>query len=128
MGSGEGLLLWVLLGSRDAVSLTVLLPLLTIATWISVGIATLAGNFYGNSDDSRIVIDEFIGYSWAGIWFRGSPLMLVLAFALFRFFDVFKPLGIRRLENLPKGWGCVLDDVASGIASACVLALVRSVL
>ena len=48
----------------------------------------------------------------------------ILAFLLFRIFDIWKPLGIRRLEKLPEGWGVLMDDIAAGIVAAlCTIAL-----
>jgi len=41
--------------------------------------------------------------------------------ALFRLFDIAKPLGIRRLQELPGGWGIVIDDVAAALAACLVL-------
>jgi phosphatidylglycerophosphatase A len=32
-----------------------------------------------------------------------------------------KPLGIRRLQDLPGGWGIVVDDVAAALATCAVL-------
>jgi phosphatidylglycerophosphatase A len=77
-----------------------------------------------------VVIDEV-----AGQWFALSVLPWLpetavegwtpwlLAFFLFRFFDVLKPLGIRRLESLPRGWGVLLDDVAAGLVVVPILLL-----
>jgi phosphatidylglycerophosphatase A len=42
----------------------------------------------------------------------------LLAFALFRALDVWKPPPARQCENLPGGWGIVADDVMSGIYGA----------
>jgi phosphatidylglycerophosphatase A len=39
------------------------------------------------------------------------------AFILFRFFDIAKPLGIRRMEAQKNGWGIMLDDIVAGIYS-----------
>ena len=39
----------------------------------------------------------------------------VLALALFRLFDIWKPWPVRTLEELPEGTGIMLDDVAAGI-------------
>ncbi|MEJ7685357.1 MAG: phosphatidylglycerophosphatase A [Segetibacter sp.] len=33
---------------------------------------------------------------------------------LFRFFDIAKPLFIKKMELLPKGWGVMADDVLAG--------------
>ena len=39
----------------------------------------------------------------------GGLLMTVLAFVLFRLFDIAKPLGISKLQDLPGGWGVVVE-------------------
>ena len=48
---------------------------------------------------------------------------ILISLALFRFFDIFKPLGIRSLEKLPGGYGMMADDVLAAIYS-CVILLV----
>jgi len=39
----------------------------------------------------------------------------VLAFFLFRMFDIVKPSPARSVEKLRGGWGVTLDDVVAGI-------------
>lgn len=76
-------------------------------------------------DPSRVVIDEVIGV-WIGMF--GLPVTwqwLLAAFVLFRFFDIAKPLGIRKLEAIPGGWGVMLDDVLAGVYTLIVLQLVN---
>ena len=66
-------------------------------------------------DSSRVVIDEVAGMM---ITLLGVPVQwkyTVTAFVLFRFFDIAKPLGIRRAERLPGGWGVMADDVLAGL-------------
>ena len=36
-------------------------------------------------------------------------------FVLFRLFDIWKPWPISVSQNLPKGWGVVLDDVLAAV-------------
>ena len=67
------------------------------------------------------MIDEVIGCLWA---FYGSLLsvpLLLLGFFLFRFFDIFKPLGIHQLQNFPRAWGIVADDLLAGLYTALIL-------
>ena len=45
------------------------------------------------------------------------------AFVLFRFFDMVKPLFIRRAESLPSGWGVMADDLLAGIYANIILHL-----
>jgi phosphatidylglycerophosphatase A len=47
--------------------------------------------------------------------------VLLAGFALFRLFDITKPLGIARLQNLPGGWGVVIDDTAAALAACATL-------
>ena len=76
-------------------------------------------------DPSKVVIDEVSGQLAAFLIL--APIewwSLLAAFLLFRLFDVLKPLGIRRLEAIPNGWGIMLDDLAAGLLSAVVINVV----
>jgi len=75
-------------------------------------------------DPSRVVIDEVIGV-WINLLF--VPLTwqnIAIGFVLFRFFDIAKPLGIRRMEAFENGWGVMLDDVLAGIYGNIVLQII----
>jgi phosphatidylglycerophosphatase A len=43
---------------------------------------------------------------------------------LFRFFDITKPLFIRRLEKLPLGWGVMADDLLAGIYTNLIMQII----
>lgn len=71
--------------------------------------------FWGE-DPSKVVVDEMVGV-WisllavpAGHWGYG-----IAAFLLFRLFDIWKPLGIRRMESFPGGIGVMMDDILAGL-------------
>lgn len=51
--------------------------------------------------------------------------MILLSLALFRFFDIAKPLGIRSLERLPGGIGMMADDILSGIYAGIILLAIQ---
>lgn len=76
-------------------------------------------------DPGKVVIDEVVGQFIALL---PVPFVLeaawwtaLLAFILFRFFDIVKPYPARRLESLPAGLGIMADDVVAGIyAGICV--------
>lgn len=82
----------------------------------------------GAEDPGCIVIDEISGQliACAGVARMAVPPLWawVAAFVLFRIFDVVKPLGIRRIQRLPGGWGVVVDDVLGGLYAALVLMIV----
>jgi phosphatidylglycerophosphatase A len=45
----------------------------------------------------------------------------ISAFILFRIFDITKPLGIKKIQNIKGGLGIVIDDVFAGILANLVL-------
>jgi len=75
--------------------------------------------FGGRPDPPQIVIDEVAGMLVAALGLPLSWPALVVAFALFRAFDVLKPWPCRRLERLPSSWGIMSDDLLAG-AWACL--------
>lgn len=81
---------------------------------------------YWGEDPSRVVVDEMVGV-WIALLAApaGSVWYALAAFALFRLFDIFKPLGIRRMESLPGGIGVMMDDILAGIYSFIILIVAR---
>jgi phosphatidylglycerophosphatase A len=79
----------------------------------------------GKKDPQIVVIDEVVG-QWIALAgaVRYSPAAWIVAFLLFRAFDIWKPWPVRQLERLPGGTGIVMDDVMAGIYAALVLYLV----
>lgn len=66
-------------------------------------------------DDQRIVIDEVVGV-WATLIFIPiSWKTIILSFVLFRIFDIWKPLGIRRFDNLKSDISVIVDDLLAGV-------------
>jgi phosphatidylglycerophosphatase A len=90
------------------------------ATWA----ATIASQVTGLKDPQIVVVDEVMGLwiSLAGARTLNWKSYLV-ALALFRLFDVWKPPPVRQLEALPGGLGINLDDVMAGVYAALVLFL-----
>jgi phosphatidylglycerophosphatase A len=73
-------------------------------------------------DPGVIVMDEVAGYfATVALVPRPGATHLVLAFFVFRLFDIVKPWPGRALERLPSGWGVLLDDVAAGVYGAAVV-------
>jgi phosphatidylglycerophosphatase A len=92
---------------------------------LSVYVAGRAEEIYSKKDDQRIVIDEIIGLQVTMLPVTITILHLCAGFVLFRIFDIFKPFPLNNLQNMPGGWGVVLDDVGAGIyAGALMLLLV----
>jgi phosphatidylglycerophosphatase A len=75
-------------------------------------------------DAPKIVIDEVVGV-WIAIFTLPFAWQYYLyALILFRFFDILKPLYIRRLDNLKSDWSVMLDDVLAGLYANVVLQVI----
>jgi phosphatidylglycerophosphatase A len=78
-------------------------------------------------DPGEVILDEFVAMPLCFLgWHtlaRALPVWAVLlaGFAVFRFYDIAKPLGIRRLQKFPGGWGVVIDDTAAALATCVTL-------
>ena len=112
--------------SDYAVVMTVTVSLVVLFTVLGVWSSGIAERYWGE-DPKRVVVDEMVGVWIAllavpadGGWLYGAA-----AFVLFRFFDIAKPLGIRKMERFPGGYGIMADDVLSGIYSMIVILVYR---
>lgn len=72
-------------------------------------------------DSSRVVVDEVFGMLTTLFLVPSNWLYVLLGFVLFRFFDIAKPLGVKKMELLPSGWGVMLDDALAALYSNVLL-------
>lgn len=91
------------------------IAVLMAGTAIAIFVSDCVVKSSGIKDPSFVVIDELIGMGVALIGIDKQLWTYGLAFLLFRFFDILKPFPIKKIEQLPGGWGVVLDDVAAGL-------------
>jgi phosphatidylglycerophosphatase A len=120
-GAAVGVLCLLPWFGRDGWSALPYLSVGTIVlTWVGAKVAHVLSPEWGE-DPKQFVLDEFVGVWVALLGHALTGTNVVAAFVLFRVFDIFKPLGIRRLERVPNGWGVMLDDVGAGIVANLVL-------
>jgi phosphatidylglycerophosphatase A len=86
-----------------------------VVTAIGVPAASIVERESGREDPGHVVIDEVAGQWFALVLCPVDIGHVVLAFGLFRLFDIVKPWPARRLERLHGGLGIMMDDVAAGI-------------
>ncbi len=93
---------------------------LTFLTIIGFGVSEAYSNRTGIEDPKEVVIDELIG-QWLVLAFITPKIWWhwLLAFALFRLFDIIKPFPVDYFDKKVKGGiGIMLDDIVAGIMAA----------
>jgi len=78
------------------------------------------------TDPSECVIDEVAGQLLACALAPLSLYGFILAFALFRLFDISKLWPISEAERLRGGLGIVADDMVAGLLAGLIVAVVAS--
>jgi phosphatidylglycerophosphatase A len=89
---------------------------------VGVIVSTQVEKIWGK-DSNKVVIDEALGMAVSMLFLPLNFKTLLAGFILFRFFDIYKPLYIRRAEALPGGWGVMTDDLLAGIYTNIILQL-----
>ena len=128
VGSAAALLPWLALRELPW---PVYLVVVAIAFAIGVWASNVAVSRLRIDDPGAVVWDEFVGQ-----WIALLPLVVmsrpwpwvVVAFALFRAFDIGKPWPVSWADRHVKdGFGVMLDDVLAGLWAALVLVVALNV-
>ncbi|MES2219988.1 MAG: phosphatidylglycerophosphatase A [Acidobacteriota bacterium] len=128
-GSAAGLLLWLAAAHwlhpspmQFAVG-TAIAALLAVLAGIPA--STIVSREAATEDPSFVVLDEVAG-QWIALIVAGTrPWEWLLAFLLFRVFDILKPSPARQFDRMHSGFGIMMDDVAAGIYAMVILLLAR---
>ena len=106
------------------------LILLLLSIYLAIAFCDEAEQRLQMRDPGMIILDEFVAIPLVFLGMNGPEGLieayngwpvLIAGFVLFRVFDILKPFGISKLQNLPGGLGCVVDDLAAGIAACLAL-------
>jgi len=92
--------------------------LVVIALFFIIGIyfCDIAGKVLGVADHGSIVWDEIVAMILVLTFTLPNWLWWLIAFGLFRLFDIWKPFPIRQFDaNLKNGFGVMLDDLLAAI-------------
>lgn len=135
MGFGSGLSRWMPGTAGTVVAIPVYLLFEPLGLFWHLGIVALslaAGIWLCDwvakdmqiKDPGCIVWDEFVGMWIALLWCPPGWLWLIVAFGLFRLFDIVKPFPVSWLDReLKGGLGIMMDDVAAGLMALATLQL-----
>jgi len=117
-----------LLSNPQASFLVIELIAITAIILVGIWAGSRAERLLKRKDPGKVVIDEVAGQL---ISLLPIPLMVlepwwllvIIAFLIFRFFDIIKPYPARRLESLESGLGIMADDIVAGAYAAVVVAV-----
>ena len=76
-----------------------------------------------DKDPKCIIIDEYIGQSFAIMFVDQQITQYFLAFLFFRVFDIFKPFPINLIDSFKNEYGVLFDDILAGIYSGIIVIL-----
>jgi phosphatidylglycerophosphatase A len=98
-----------------------------LVTFIGIWAASRTERVLRIKDPGKVVIDEVAG-QWIALLpltLAGTvrlPLLVIIAFLLFRLFDIVKPYPARKMESLKGGLGIMADDLVAGAYAAVLVA------
>ena len=113
---------WVLLKDLDLLIFGIVIILFF---FIGIIVSNIIIDQNGDNDPSHIIIDELVG-QWLALWILPDGYFyIIIAFILFRFFDIIKPWPIRFMEQLPKGLGVMCDDLTAGLITLILIQIIN---
>ncbi len=121
-GSVAGLLYFTTLFA-ERIGVVGLILFSVVGVYFSVALCGEAEFRLGERDPGKVVLDEFVAIPLCFVgWERWTDVapnwaIFLTGFGLFRLFDILKPFGIAKLQDLPGGWGVTLDDTAAALAA-----------
>ena len=84
------------------------------AFFVGIWACEVTGRALGDADPGCIVWDEVVAFLPLAALASASVVLQLVAFALFRLFDIWKPFPIRQVERRVKGGlGVMVDDLVA---------------
>jgi phosphatidylglycerophosphatase A len=105
------------------------LPMLAITIFaVGVYVSSAIDLATGVKDDRRIVIDEVAAFLIGASLIRQAGWRMLVPFAaLFLFLDKLKPWPMAYVEQVPSGWGVMLDDLVPALLVGILFAGIQHV-
>jgi phosphatidylglycerophosphatase A len=100
------------------------LSLIAVVTIVGIWASTVAARHFDREDPGHVVIDEVAGQLVTLAFTGAGAAATVLAFFVFRIFDIVKPYPANRLEALHGGTGIMADDLMAGVYGCVVMHVV----
>lgn len=109
---------YVIAGGNSAIAFFVTIVIMIAGVWSANEVEKIWG-----VDSSRVVVDEIAGMCVSLLFLPVTLSISIAGLLLFRFFDIVKPLYIKKAENFPGGWGVMADDILAGLYTNILLQL-----
>ncbi|WP_022851428.1 phosphatidylglycerophosphatase A family protein [Limisalsivibrio acetivorans] len=85
-------------------------------------------HYTGIDDPGEVVIDEIAAIYLVMLFFPFTWTNIILAFIIFRVFDITKPWPIKKMESVGGGVAVMLDDIIAALYSIAVFIILRSLI
>lgn len=101
------------------VYLLMFILLFILGIWVS----DVHSRMLKKEDPRSVVIDEAAGQFLALFLLSPQWILCLASFVLFRFFDIVKPFPIKKVEEFPRGFGIMLDDIVAALYAGILINL-----
>lgn len=119
--------IYLLASAAGGVAVVVAVSLLLFA--VGIWAAAVTGKALGVADHGGVVIDEIAAFVLVLLFTPRGFFWMLLAFVLFRIFDIVKPWPIRYFDRTLKGgFGVMFDDFLAAVAAIATMVLLRTFL
>ena len=119
-GSIIAILIWYLVISLSSIIYFYILFFLILLT--SFKLVEIYLENVKKNDPSEVILDEFIGQSLPLLFiFQFNIFEILLAFATFRFFDIYKIYPVNKAEKIKGSFGVIMDDIVAGVYSIIII-------
>lgn len=112
------LILWSFISLDSLLIRFFILLVITFCGFIAI---KLSLSSFEEEDPQAIVIDEVVGMSIPLVFILDNLFLSMLAFILFRIFDIFKPSIIYYSQSLKEEYGILMDDILSGLITILII-------
>ena len=98
------------------------IPLFFVGVWA----CDVTGRDLGVTDHGSMVWDEIVAFLPLAALASAGLITEVVAFLLFRLFDIWKPFPARQFQELHGGLGVMLDDLIAGAYALALIVISRA--
>ncbi len=119
-GSLAGVLIYLLSNQNKLLYSIITILVIGLGFWV----CGKAEEIYKRKDPPYVVIDEVAGVLIALFLIPPKLFLIIIAFSLFRFFDIVKPTPLKKIEKLKGSKGIMLDDIFAGLMTNLIMRVI----